>query len=180
MVPRDLEQDLKKTLPPSVKEVAVSLVDKTSDEFVPPKPKFDFAKSQGQSLGSSNAAGPAAAAIGNGFAEAKAKAIQVDESQPTTTVQIVLANKSKVQQKFNQSHTVLDLFQHIKRLVDSLVCGAATCDNSKCQCFAWKFRHLRQLPSKALVKSQGHFERMRPLECLSRATHAAKVITPNI
>ena len=63
------------------------------------------------SLGSSAAAG---AASGVSFAAARARAIVVDESAPTTTIQLVLADKSKLRQKFNLTHTVMDIYQHVQ------------------------------------------------------------------
>ena len=38
----------------------------------------------------------------------------VDESQPSTVIQLILADKSKVRQKFNLSATVLDVYQHVQ------------------------------------------------------------------
>eukprot|EP00455_Lapot_gusevi_P031390 TRINITY_DN3401_c0_g1_i3.p1 TRINITY_DN3401_c0_g1~~TRINITY_DN3401_c0_g1_i3.p1 ORF type:complete len:122 (-),score=38.13 TRINITY_DN3401_c0_g1_i3:184-549(-) len=75
--------------------------------YVPPKPKFSFASSQGQALGSSGVASMVS------FGHAVPRAIEVDEKQPTTTLQLVLHDKRRLRQKFNTSHTVLDIYQHV-------------------------------------------------------------------
>ena len=94
-------------------EVAVSLVDKSKETYTPPKPKFDFAKSQGQSLGAAPAAAGAggAAASAAAFADAAPARLVVDASQPTTTLQLVMAGR-KVKETANQSATVMQLYQH--------------------------------------------------------------------
>ena len=51
------------------------------------------------------------------FAAARARAAVVDESAPSTTIQIVLADKSKIRQKFNLTQTVLDIYQHVQLYV---------------------------------------------------------------
>lgn len=47
-------------------------------------------------------------------AGARPCAAVVDESQPTTVIQLILADKSKLRQKFNLSATVLDVYQHVQ------------------------------------------------------------------
>jgi hypothetical protein len=101
---------------PGAGDVAVSLIDKSAETFVPPKPKFSFASSQGQSLGAgaAAAAGASAAASAQAFAGATPQRLQVDPSQPTTTLQLVLGGR-KVKETANQSATVLQLYQHFMR-----------------------------------------------------------------
>jgi hypothetical protein len=107
-MPQELEKKIRATLPPTQKDIGVDFVNKMQEMFVPPKPKFDFNKSAGMSLSS----GPAV--VGASFAAAKPANISVDESKPTTVVQIVLADKQKLRQKFNLDHTVLDVYQHVQ------------------------------------------------------------------
>ena len=106
---------------PGAGDVAVSLIDKSAETFVPPKPKFSFASSQGQSLGAgaAAAAGASAAASAQAFAGATPQRLQVDPSQPTTTLQLVLGGR-KVKETANQSATVLQLYQHFMRYELSL------------------------------------------------------------
>jgi len=107
VVPRELEPEVHKNFA-NAREVGVSLIDKTSETFVPPKPKFDFSKSQGMSLGGVSSASAAA-----NFSGASPAEIKVDDSKPTTTIQIVLSNRQRIKQIFNLDHTVLDLYRHI-------------------------------------------------------------------
>jgi len=92
-------------------DVAVSLVDKSKETYTPPKPKFDFAKSQGQSLAAAAAGPSGAAASAAAFTDATPQRLVVDASQPTTTLQLVFAGK-KVKETANQSATVMQLYQH--------------------------------------------------------------------
>lgn len=107
-VPQELEEECRRKFSGNVRQVGVSLVNKTHETFVPPKPKFDFAKSQGTALGSSSSSASALS-----FSNARPKPIVVEEKEESTTIQIVLHNKQRIKQKFNTSHTVLDLYQHI-------------------------------------------------------------------
>jgi len=109
VVPAELEAICRREWGPQVAAVGVNLVDKSSDVYTPPKPKFDFAKSQGQSL--SGASGQQSGAVS--FAHAIPKKIVVDSSQPTTAIQLVLHPRNRVKETFNQHHTVLDLYQHV-------------------------------------------------------------------
>jgi len=92
----------------NAREVGVSLIDKTSESYVPPKSKFDFSKSHGMSLGGSSSASSAA-----NFSGASPAEIKVDNTKPTTIIQIVLSNRQRIKQLFNLDHTVLDLYRHI-------------------------------------------------------------------
>ena len=50
-MPHELQDKIRAQLPPTQKDVGVAFVNKMQDVYVPPKPKFDFAKSQGLALG---------------------------------------------------------------------------------------------------------------------------------
>lgn len=113
-VPRELEPVCLKEFGNS-DAVRVSLVDKSSETFTPPKPKFDFATSQGQALGSASSSSAASAAS---FADAVPQRIVVDAAQPTTALQLVISGK-RVKESANQSTTVLQLYQHIMSSVES-------------------------------------------------------------
>lgn len=107
-VPEELEPICLKEWGARAETVSVNLVDRSTETFTPPKPKFDFATSKGQSLG-----GASSSSSGTSFAHATATKVNVDASQPTTKLQIVLSDRKKVNETFNQSHTVLQLYQHI-------------------------------------------------------------------
>jgi len=110
-VPAELEKMCRQEWGNSVDQVGVQLVDKTKEDFVPPKPKFDFNQSQGQAIGSEGKA-PSGAA----FSHARAAKVTVDTSLPTTILQLVLHPRNRVKETFNQDMTVLQLYQHIMSL----------------------------------------------------------------
>ncbi|KAF7350626.1 SEP-domain-containing protein [Mycena sanguinolenta] len=103
--------------PPSIlnvrlgQRVDVQVTKRTEDNYVPPPPK-PFSGS-GNRLGapvpaatvapSSSSAAPAASASGS------SPRFEVDQSQPTTSVQIRLADGTRIVCRMNLTHTVLDL-----------------------------------------------------------------------
>jgi len=112
-VPEELEEICRKEWNLSASgEVSVNLVDKSGETYVPPKKAFDFASSQGQSLGGSSSSGAAAAS----FANAQPRRLAVDSSQPTTTLQLVLSDRKKVRETANHTTTVMQLYEHVMSL----------------------------------------------------------------
>jgi hypothetical protein len=87
----------------------------------------DFAKSQGQSLGASSSSSAATAAS---FSAATPRRFVVDAAQPTTNLQLVLADRRKIKETANQAATVLDLYQHIMSSVEA----PCTCSKRACSC----------------------------------------------
>eukprot|EP00320_Phaeocystis_rex_P003239 CAMPEP_0119069628 /NCGR_PEP_ID=MMETSP1178-20130426/24340_1 /TAXON_ID=33656 /ORGANISM="unid sp, Strain CCMP2000" /LENGTH=266 /DNA_ID=CAMNT_0007051405 /DNA_START=34 /DNA_END=834 /DNA_ORIENTATION=- len=81
----------------------VHIIDKSGEEYVPPKAK-PFS-GEGRTM-RDESAGATAQAVGG--AE-----IVVDEGQPTTTLQIRLADGTRKVVKANHTHTVLQLQQHV-------------------------------------------------------------------
>lgn len=79
--------------------------------------QFDFAKSSGQSLGGAGGSAGSAAATAASFAGATPARLVVDASQPTTTLQLVVAGK-RVKETVNQSATVMQLYQHFMSYVE--------------------------------------------------------------
>jgi UBX domain len=57
-----------------------------------------------------------------GFDQAVAVQINVDASKPKATVQIVLADRKRVRQEFNMTHTIFDVYQHVKWYASSAFC----------------------------------------------------------
>jgi len=86
----------------------VHILDKSGQEYVPPKPK-PFA-GEGRTMRDESASAAPAAAV-EGAAE-----LVVDASAPTTTLQIRLADGSRKVVKANHTHTVLQLTQHVATL----------------------------------------------------------------
>lgn len=102
-VPQELEAEAQG------QEVHVELADKKMEDFKePPKPKYHAFGGSGYSLSSSSSA-PAHAPT-----PAPRKQVVVDESKPITTIQIKLADGTRLVAKFNHEHTVLDIRSFIE------------------------------------------------------------------
>ncbi|XP_058419023.1 NSFL1 cofactor p47 isoform X1 [Diceros bicornis minor] len=88
-------------------QVNLDMEDHRDEDFVKPKGAFKAFTGEGQKLGSTvpqvlNTSSPAQQAEN----EAKASSsISIDESQPTTNIQIRLADGGRLVQKFNHSHS---------------------------------------------------------------------------
>ncbi|KAH0619305.1 hypothetical protein JD844_019277 [Phrynosoma platyrhinos] len=83
-------------------QVNLDLEDHRDEDFVKPRGTFKAFTGEGQKLGSS----PAQQAEN----EAKASSsINIDESEPTTNIQIRLADGGRLVQKFNHSHRIRDV-----------------------------------------------------------------------
>ncbi|XP_026934513.1 NSFL1 cofactor p47 isoform X1 [Sagmatias obliquidens] len=106
-------------------QVNLDMEDHRDEDFVKPKGAFRAFTGEGQKLGSTappvlNTSSPAQQAEN----EAKASSsISVDESQPTTNIQIRLADGGRLVQKFNHSHRISDIRLFI---VDARPAMAAT------------------------------------------------------
>lgn len=87
----------------------VHILDKSGQNYVPPKPK-PFA-GEGRTMRDESAASATPAAAVEGAAE-----LVVDADAPTTTLQIRLADGSRKVVKANHTHTVLQLTQHVATL----------------------------------------------------------------
>jgi len=97
-VPPELEAIARKEWG-SISAVKIQLVDKTSEDYVPPKPKFTFKASEGQSLGSSSFAAATTTAAAS-FASASPKEYKAKGDEKTTTLQIQLADRKKSKSSF--------------------------------------------------------------------------------
>lgn len=87
----------------------VHIMDKSAQEYPPPKPK-PFA-GEGRVMRDESAASATPAAAVEGAAE-----MVVDTDAPTTTLQVRLADGSRKVVKANHTHTVLQLTQHVATL----------------------------------------------------------------
>ncbi|KAG3262985.1 NSFL1 cofactor, transcript variant X3 [Ictidomys tridecemlineatus] len=106
-------------------QVNLDMEDHRDEDFVKPKGAFKAFTGEGQKLGSTapqllNTSSPAQQAEN----EAKASSsILIDESEPTTNIQIRLADGGRLVQKFNHSHRISDIRLFI---VDARPAMAAT------------------------------------------------------
>ncbi len=111
--------------------VDVKIDQHRDEDYKPPKKKYVPFSGTGQRLGSpapavlSAAAGQASAQIGSTSSSTSAPAassssssstgptVTVDEGQPTVTVQIRLGDGTRLQSRFNTSHTVGDVYAFV-------------------------------------------------------------------
>lgn len=111
-IPEEIRRDIQGT------EVRLNMEYHRHETYVPPKVKVKVFTGKGHMLGS-----PSPATVGmtvptdpadQAANEAQArKELNVDESKPTTTLQIRLADGSSVKAQFNLTHTVSDLRRYI-------------------------------------------------------------------
>lgn len=113
-VPEELEAMCRAEWGDDPDAVRVQLVDKSSETY---KPKFSFAASKGQSLGSSSSSSSSSQSAS--FNSISASRITVDSTQPTTVVQLVLADRRRLRETFNTSNTVGQVYGHIASLSSS-------------------------------------------------------------
>ena len=107
--------------------INVNLVRKGEDYTPPPEPKYTAFSGSGRTLGApSGGAGPSSAGAGPGPASSASASVpvvpgswQVDESQPTTTLQLRLLDGQRVVAKFNTAHTV----GHIRAFIEAMQPG---------------------------------------------------------
>jgi UBX domain-containing protein 1 len=99
VVPRELERTVRG------RPLDVSLVDRSHEDYVPPKPVLKPFTGQGHTLGSSPAPSQPAPATSAG----SAWAFSLDETQPITTLQLRLADGTRLVARFNHTHTLRDV-----------------------------------------------------------------------
>jgi UBX domain-containing protein 1 len=93
--------------------VRVQLIDKSSETY---KAKFSFAASKGQSLGTSSSSSSSQTAS---LSSIPASRITLDSSQPTTVLQLVLADRRRLRETVNVSNTVAQVYGHIAAVSSS-------------------------------------------------------------
>ena len=111
-MPAELEEVCRREWPDTGEgEVRVSLIDRSSQAFVPPKAKFSFAESKGQQL--SSAASPASASSAAALSRLPPLPYAAHSASPTTVLQVVTADRRKLRETFNEDTTVAALYQHV-------------------------------------------------------------------
>ncbi|KAJ1986445.1 protein phosphatase regulator [Dimargaris cristalligena] len=99
--------------------VEVRVAKRMEEDYVPPPPKKVPFSGQGQRLGSTLASVTPTVGSSSGSTSATTRAastpspIAVDSSQPVTSVQVRLADGSRLVVKLNHTHTVADLRRYI-------------------------------------------------------------------
>ncbi|KAL4224590.1 NSFL1 cofactor p47 [Mactra antiquata] len=98
-------------------EVNLNMEDHRMEDYVKPKLPTRAFTGEGHTLGSPVptviSSTPSASSSSSASKSNVASSLKLDESQPTTTIQIRLADGSRLVQKFNHSHTVGSIRQHI-------------------------------------------------------------------
>ncbi|KAL3898396.1 MAG: hypothetical protein SGCHY_002769 [Lobulomycetales sp.] len=95
-------------------EVELKVEHKSEEDFQPPKPKMKAFAGSGNRLGAPvTPASSSSSAAALPVASNTAPSYTVDDSQPTTSIQIRLADGSRQVARFNHSHTVGDVRQFI-------------------------------------------------------------------
>jgi len=122
--------------------------DKSDEEYKKPeKPKYNLFGGEGNSLAGANtgnyrSSDASSTSISKSSSNNMSSSttnfvITIDENEPTTNIQIRLANGTRLVQKFNHSHTILDLKMFV---------------SAKCGQNLGEFRLLTTFPSKELLE----------------------------
>lgn len=120
VVPNALEPVLKEKFGANASEMAVNIVDKKNEDYVPPKPqkpKFQAFKGDAHSMISES---DSKQDMDASFDSVKPERVEFDASSPNTRIQIILIGGKKEAVKINLSTTILQLYGHVKALSDSL------------------------------------------------------------
>ena len=119
-VPAELEEICRREWGTQADTVSVNLVDKHTETYTPPKPKFSFADSKGQQLSSAAATGGAGeqqtASTQRLSRQPPKRAAAADGASPSTTLQIVTADRKKHRETLSEQTTVAELYAHVAAL----------------------------------------------------------------
>ncbi|CAC5416111.1 SHP1 [Mytilus coruscus] len=94
-------------------EVSLDMEDHRTEDYVQPKVPVKAFAGEGHMLGSPAPNVVSAAASGSANDEAALREVSVNTSQPTTNIQIRLADGTRLTAKLNHSHTVRDIRRYI-------------------------------------------------------------------
>ncbi|XP_060068216.1 NSFL1 cofactor p47-like [Ylistrum balloti] len=94
-------------------EVNLNMEDHRQENYVKPKEATKAFSGHGNMLGSPAPNIAVASAAAGSAAAASRSSVNVDQSRPTTSLQIRLADGSRMVAKFNHTHRVSDIRQHI-------------------------------------------------------------------
>jgi len=90
-------------------DVLVDLIDSRKEDWKPIPKSFEAFGGSGQRLGSVSSS----QSTSTGASTSKIEPVKVDESKPTTSIQIRCSDGSRLVGKFNHSHTVKDIRSYI-------------------------------------------------------------------
>jgi len=98
--------------PNGMAEGDVHVIDRSGEPYTPPPVTLKPFSGEGRTMRDSSEASSSQAAVPT----TEAAELVVDESQPTTSLQLRLSDGSRKVIKANQSHTVLQLHNHVATL----------------------------------------------------------------
>jgi len=113
VVPTALEPVLKQQFGANANAMEVKVVDRKTEEYVPPqpeKPKFEAFKGTAHSMVDEAKQQD----MDQSFDTAKPDKIQCDDSKPNARIQIILIGGKREAVKVNLSNTVLQIYAHVK------------------------------------------------------------------
>ena len=112
-VPPEIVAKLKKDYPGKIPEVVFTLVDNSAKEYEVPKQTFQAFTGAGRSMASSSSSGPPTPAQ----QPVLGKLPSLDDSKPSTSIQVCLPDGTKMTARLNLTHTIADLasFVHHSR-----------------------------------------------------------------
>jgi len=114
VVPNALEPVLKEKFGANAAEMAVNIVDKKNEDYVPPKPqkpKFEAFKGDAHSMVSE---ADAKEDLDASFDNVQPAKIQFDAKSPNSRIQIIYIGGKKEALKVNLTTTVLQIYGHVK------------------------------------------------------------------
>ena len=154
-VPSELEEMCRKEWGDQADAVRVNLVDRSSQAFTPPKPKFSFAQSKGQQL-TAIAPSPASASSAAALSRLPPSRYTVRSSSPTTVLQVVTADRRKLRETLNEDSTVAQLYQHVAAAqvqvqVQAAANSASTSTHTNASTPPAPFELVAGFPPKSLV-----------------------------
>lgn len=109
-VPKELEEEATKR--GAQGNVRIDIVDKTAEEFVPPKPAFQAFKGAGFSMGAESKP------KGTSFQDASEAEYKAIGDGDDTRIQIVLPGGARETMTVKLASTVLDIYQHVMTRTD--------------------------------------------------------------
>jgi len=110
-LPPELEPILKEKFGTEAQSLGVKVVNRESEEYKVEVPKFVAFEGTGHTLTSKREK-----STDLDLSDCKPKEITVDDKMECIRIQLILLNGKKITQKFNATHTVSDLFAHVKAI----------------------------------------------------------------
>ena len=112
-VPAELEEQCRRDWGAAADSVQVSLVDRSSQQFAPPKPKFSFADSKGQQIAGGGSSSALSASSAAQLSRAAPRRYELRAAGAQTTLQVVAADRRRLRETLSEETTVAELYAHV-------------------------------------------------------------------